>query len=166
MLHTPAWQDVYTLTNGCELFFKELPGKSDVLDQMSFKRSEVSDQRDEVLSLMHARAKWILRQISNKQTNKQVWQLLVREMCLIKWFAQIRSGVRESDISSFTMHVHLSILRNNCRLEASFPYRIQGLKSLDSNFFNLHDWFLRPVYTGDFCCDFSGDFCCDFKSPL
>ena len=22
---------------------------------------------------------------------------------------------------------------------------------------------LRPVYTGDFCCDFSGDFCCDFK---
>ena len=21
----------------------------------------------------------------------------------------------------------------------------------------------RPVYTGDFCCDFSGDFCCDFK---
>ena len=24
----------------------------------------------------------------------------------------------------------------------------------------------RPVYTGDFCCDFSGDFCCDFKSPV
>ena len=23
---------------------------------------------------------------------------------------------------------------------------------------------LRPVYTGDFCCDFSGDsVCCDFK---
>ena len=21
---------------------------------------------------------------------------------------------------------------------------------------------LRPVYTGNFCCDFSGDFCCDF----
>ena len=23
---------------------------------------------------------------------------------------------------------------------------------------------LRPVYTGDFCCDFSGDFCCDFAA--
>ena len=23
---------------------------------------------------------------------------------------------------------------------------------------------LRPVYTGDVCCDFSRDFCCDFKS--
>ena len=22
---------------------------------------------------------------------------------------------------------------------------------------------LRPVHTGNFCCDFSGDFCCDFK---
>ena len=22
---------------------------------------------------------------------------------------------------------------------------------------------IRPVYTGDFFCDFSGDFCCDFK---
>ena len=21
---------------------------------------------------------------------------------------------------------------------------------------------LRPIYTGDFCCDFSGNFCCDF----
>ena len=24
-------------------------------------------------------------------------------------------------------------------------------------------YLLRPVYTSDFCCDFSGDFCCDFK---
>ena len=26
----------------------------------------------------------------------------------------------------------------------------------------LLKYFLRPVYTGDFCCDVSGDFCCDF----